>query len=228
MVDPINNSSTTGSAGGLGAALGSNKSLGKDAFLKLLVAQLRHQDPLKPQDSSDFIAELAQFSSVEQTMGINDRLDMMALQNQGLANSQTVGLVGKSATVRGSMVTTDGSGLGVPLNFTLNGESAETTVTIRDQSGRVVRTLEVGAREAGLVRLTWDGRDNAGVVQPAGSYVVTVEAKNEAEAPVPVSQETTGLIRSVSFDKGYPVLHLDNGISVPVSDLLRVEAPSVP
>jgi flagellar basal-body rod modification protein FlgD len=227
MVDAINTSKQT-SAGGLTAALGGDKALGTDAFLKLLVAQLKHQDPLKPQDSSDFIAELAQFSSVEQAMGINDRLDMMALQNQGLANSQVVGLVGKRATVRGSMVTTDGSGLGVPLNFTLDGETAKTTVTIRDQSGRVVRTLDVGARDAGLIRLTWDGRDNAGVVQPAGSYVVSVEATNEAEAPVAVSQETSGLIRSVSFDKGYPVLHLDSGISVPVSDLLKVEAPDVP
>jgi len=118
--------------------------------------------------------------------------------------------------------------MGVPMNFTLDGETAETTVTIRDQSGRVVRTMDLGERDAGLVRITWDGRDNAGVVQPAGSYVVTVEAKNAAEAPVPVSQETIGLIKSVSFDKGYSVLHLDNGISVLVSDLLKVEAPSVP
>src|SRR5688500_10003147 len=109
MVDPINNSSTTTNAG-LGASLGSNKALGKDAFLKLLVAQLRHQDPLKPQDSSDFTAELAQFSSVEQAMGTNERLDMMALPIQGRANSPVVGLVGKTATVRGSIITPDGAG----------------------------------------------------------------------------------------------------------------------
>lgn len=228
MVDPVNNSSTTPNAGSLTGATGSDKSLGKDAFLKLLVAQIKHQDPLKPQDSSDFIAELATFSSVEQAMGVNERLDMMALQNQGLANSQAVNLVGKTATVKGSIVSTDGSGLGVPVNFSLNGNTTSTVVTIRDQSGRVVRTLDLGERNAGLVRVTWDGRDDTGVVQPEGSYVVAVEAKNEADASVPVSQETSGVIRSISFDKGYPVLHLDSGISVPVSDLLKVESPVGP
>src|SRR5215211_472085 len=151
MVDPVNSSNTTPNAGSLTGAASGDKSLGKDAFLKLLVAQLKHQDPLKPQDSSDFIAELATFSSVEQAMGVNERLDMMALQNQGLANSQAVNLVGKTATVKGSILTTDGKGLGIPVNFTLNGNAASTVVTIRDQSGRVVRTMDLGERNAGLV-----------------------------------------------------------------------------
>lgn len=222
MVDAINGSTSQAS---FSASLdGAEKALGRSDFLKLLVAQLRHQDPLKPQDNSTFVAELAQFSSLEQSMGINDRLDLLMTQQQGLANSQVVGLVGKSATVRGSIVTTDGSGIGVPIRFTLQGASAETTVSIRDQNGRVVRTLEIGEKNAGLVTIQWDGRDDAGNIQPAGSYAVSVVAKNEADAPVLVSQETSGRVEGVSFDKGYPVLHLDNGVSVPVSDLLRVDS----
>jgi flagellar basal-body rod modification protein FlgD len=161
-------------------------------------------------------------------MGINDRLDLLMTQQRGLANSEVVGLVGKTATVRGSIITTDGGGFGVPVRFTLQGPAAETTVTIRDQNGRVVRTLDVGAKNAGLVTLQWDGRDNAGNVQPAGTYVVGIVAKNEADAPVLVSQEARGLVSAVSFDKGYPVLHLDTGISVPVSDLIRVDSPPNP
>ncbi|HEX2875751.1 MAG TPA: flagellar hook capping FlgD N-terminal domain-containing protein, partial [Polyangiaceae bacterium] len=116
MVAPVNNT-TTSAAEGLTNALGGNKAMGRDAFLKLLVAQLKNQDPLKPQDNSAFVAELAQFSSLEQSMGVNDKLNQMMLQNQGMANSNVVNMVGQIATVKGSLVTTDGSGVGVQLAF---------------------------------------------------------------------------------------------------------------
>ena len=224
MATPVTGPGTANPS--LTSALGGNPSLNRDAFLRLLVAQLKNQDPLKPQDNSAFVAELAQFSSLEQSMGINDRLDLLAAQNSGLANAQAVGLVGSVATVRGSMVTVDGTGTGTPVAFNQSSETASTVVTIRDQNGRVVRTLDLGAREKGLIRITWDGRDDAGNIQPAGTYVVSVAAENDVGGAVSVSQETSGKITQVSFDKGYPVLQLDNGLSVPVSDLLKVTVPS--
>jgi len=223
MVAPVNN--TTTSAPDLTSALSGNKAMGRDAFLKLLVAQLKNQDPLKPQDNSAFVAELAQFSSLEQSMGVNDKLNQMMLQNQGLANSNVVNMVGSIATVKGSMVTTDGSGIGVPVSFTQDRASADTIVQIVDQNGRSVRTLDLGQRPAGISRITWDGRSDDGVVQPAGTYAVSVKASDEDGGTVITSQETTGTLTGVSFDKGYPVLHLSNGVSAPVSDLLRVESP---
>lgn len=208
--------------------MGGEKPLDRTAFLKLLVEQLKHQDPLKPQDDSAFVAQLAQFSQLEQSMGINTRLDTLAAQNAGLANAQAVGLVGSDATVRGNLVTLDGTGVGVPVAFTLSGSAASTTVTIRDQSGHAVRTMDLGASNPGLRRVQWDGHDDAGNLAPAGTYQITVQATNDAGAPVSVSQETDGVVTQVSFDKGYPVLTLDNGVSVPVSDLLRVEAFPTP
>ena len=216
-------------AGALTDAFGGSEGLDRDAFLKLLVEQLRNQDPLNPQDNHEFIAQLATFSSLEQSMGINTRLDALMLQTAGLANSQVVGLVGQTATVKGSMVSIDGTGVGTPVGFTLDSDTASTVVSIRDQQGRVVRTMDLGARSAGLVQVNWDGRDDAGVVQPAGAYTVSVEAKTDLDAPVGVSQETSGVVEAVSFEQGFPLLHLDNGISVPVSDLLKVEpTPTTP
>ncbi len=213
--------------GALTGALGGDKGMGRDAFLKLLVAQLRNQDPLNPQDNHEFVAQLAQFSSLEQSMGMNDRLDALMLQTAGLANSQVVSLVGKTATVKGSIVSIDGTGVGAPVAFKQDAASASTVVTIRDQAGRAVRTLDLGGRAAGTTKITWDGRNDAGVVQPAGAYHVTVSAKTDADVPVSVSQETKGRVVAVSFDQGFPLLHLDNGVSVPVSDLLRVEPSPV-
>ena len=224
MVAPVNNT-TTSAAQGLSSALGGNKAMGRDAFLKLLVAQLKNQDPLKPQDNSAFVAELAQFSSLEQSMGVNDKLNQMMLQNQGMANSNVVNMVGQVATVKGSLVTTDGSGLGVPLAFKQDLASDDTVIQIQDANGRVVRTLDLGERPAGISRITWDGRSDDGIVQPAGTYAVAIQAKDEDGGTVVVSQETSGTITGVAFDKGYPVLHLSNGVNAPVSDLLRVESP---
>jgi len=224
MVAPVN-STTASTASQLSSALGKNPAMGRDAFLKLLVAQLKNQDPLKPQDNSAFVAELAQFSSLEQSMGVNDRLDQMMLQNQGMANANVVNMVGQTATVKGSLITTDGSGIGTPVAFSQDRVSDKTVVQIQDANGKIVRTLDLGTRPAGISRITWDGRSDDGLVQPAGTYAVNVKAADADGGTVVVSQETSGTITGVAFDKGYPVLRLSNGVSAPVSDLLRVESP---
>ena len=222
MVAPV--SSSTNSSDLLGSALGSQKAMGKDDFLKLLVAQLKNQDPLKPEDNTQFASQLAQFSSLEAAMGTNTRLDSLSSQNQGIANTQVVSLVGKTATVKGSLVTATGSGTPVPVSFTLASASATTNVTIQDASGHVVRTIPIGGHDPGLVKITWDGKDDHGTVVSAGTYAVSIQAKTGAGGAVSVAQETTGLVKSIAFDKGYPVLTLANGMQVPVSDLLKVES----
>jgi len=212
----------------LGAALGTNSTLGEQDFLKLLVAQLQNQDPLAPQDNTQFVSQLAQFSSLQAAMGTNTRLDTITSQNQGAANTAVIGLIGKQATVKGSLVTSQGSGLAVPVSFTLAATTASTDVSIQDSSGNVVRTIPIGAHGPGLVKMAWDGRDNAGNVMPAGTYAVSIQAKTQDGGSVSVAQETTGQVQSVAFDKGYPVLTLDNGMQVPVSDLIEVDSSPNP
>jgi flagellar basal-body rod modification protein FlgD len=219
MVDRV---SSGLSSGALTEAVGGNKAMGQEAFLKLLVAQLQNQDPLNPQENHEFVAQLAQFSTLEQSVGINERLDQLALQNQGMQNSQIVALVGKEATVKGDIVTLSGQGAIVPISFTLEDAAKEATVQIRDASGRNVRTIPVAARAAGTVTISWNGQSDSGNPQPAGPYQVTVTAKNAEDGPVALTQQSTGRIDSVSFDRGFPVIHLDSGVAAPVGDLLSV------
>lgn len=198
--------------------------LGKDAFLKLLVAQLSHQDPLKPIENTEMVAQLAQFSALEQAVAQNQRLDVLATQLTGVSNSEITNLVGKLVTVRGKQLAFDGvkpTGLAV----TLAEPAASSTATIRDATGKVVRTMELGPKPAGTVPVTWDGKDDAGQPLPAGSYTCDVTAKNAAGAAVNVSQDVTGVVTKVSFDKGYPELLLDSGATAPVSDLVSVAVP---
>jgi flagellar basal-body rod modification protein FlgD len=225
MVAPV---SGANSADPLSSALGGKPTLGEQDFLKLLVAQLKNQDPLAPQDNTQFVAQLAQFSSLQAAMGTNTRLDNITSQNQGQANTAVVSLVGKVATVRGNLVTYAGSGQAVPVGFTLAAATDSTNVSIQDAAGNVLRTIPIGAHGAGLVRVSWDGRDNQGNVLPAGTNAVSVQAKTADGGSVSVAQETTGLVKSVAFDKGYPVLTLDNGMQVPVSDLIEVASSPNP
>lgn len=231
MVAPVTNTGTGASAtaqsDSLSNALGTNTALGEQDFLKLLIAQLKNQDPLAPQDNTQFVSQLAQFSSLQAAMGTNTRLDTITSQNQGAANTEVVSLVGKNVSVKGSLVTASGSGTAVPVAFTLAGDSATTNVSIQDSTGNVIRTIPIGAHSSGLVRVNWDGRDNSGNVMPAGTYAVSVQAKTSDGGTVSVAQETTGLVQSVAFDKGYPVLTLANGMQVPVSDLIEVSSSPI-
>lgn len=208
----------------LSAATTGNSQLGQDAFMKLLVAQISHQDPLKPMDDTAFVSQLAQFSALEQAMGTNKRLDFLAAQQQGVANTDVANLVGKSITVKGSSVALDGTGFAQPVHFTLGDNADKISVSIKDASGKTVRTMQVGAHAAGLVNLSWDGRDDNGISQPAGNYTVQVDARNASGSPVDASTQTTGILTSVNYGNGYTQLVLDNGVSAPASDLLSVNA----
>jgi flagellar basal-body rod modification protein FlgD len=175
-------------------------------------------------DDTAFVAQLAQFSSLEQSMGINSRLDALSAQERGIANTQIAALVGKSVTVKGSITTLDGAGIGSPLSFTLSDSAASVDVTLTDSTGNPVRTVHLGPESAGLVKMVWDGRDNSGVAQPPGAYAVSVVAKDSNGATVDANLESTGVITNVGFEKGFPNLQLDNGVSAPASDLLRINS----
>ncbi|HEY5956139.1 MAG TPA: flagellar hook capping FlgD N-terminal domain-containing protein [Polyangiaceae bacterium] len=223
----VSTTTSTDKTSGFGLTTGADKALNRDDFLKLLVAQMKNQDPLKPQDNTQFVAELAQFSNLEQSMGMNDRLDTLALQSRGQSNAQVLSLVGQKATVKGSIITIDGSGVGAPVNFTLANKTTSTIVNIQDQSGDVIRSIDVGPHAAGLTQIMWDGRNAAGNVQPKGSYMISVAAKDKDGTNVSVDQNTSAIVTGVAYDTGYPVLQLANGAKAPVSDLLRVDSPPI-
>jgi flagellar basal-body rod modification protein FlgD len=219
--------SSTTSSSAFGLTTATDQALDKQDFLKLLIAQIQNQDPLEPQDNSEYVAQLAQFSNLEQTTAINDRLDLLLLQARGQSNTQVLDMIGQQATVNGSTITTDGSGGGNRIGFTLNQSAASTKITITNSSGDVVRTIDAGGQKAGYVSVNWDGKNSSGTLQPSASYKVSVAALDKDGKSVTVAQQTTGIIKAISYDKGYAVLHLDNGAEVSVSNLLKIETPPI-
>jgi flagellar basal-body rod modification protein FlgD len=199
-----------------------NSSVDKEAFLQLLTAQLKNQDPLSPVDGTEWVAQLAQFSVVEQQLVQSQQLELISLQLTGIASNAAVDLIGKEVTVRGDTISFDGTDA-TGFSVELEQPAAEVTVTIRDAQGNAVKTMEMGAQPAGPLSVAWDGTDDNGDPVAAGQYAVEVSARDEAGDPVPTSQDVTGTVVGVTFDKGYPEVILDTGVTAPISDLIRVD-----
>ena len=146
----------------------SGQTLGKDDFLRLLLTQLQHQDPLNPMDNTQFIAQTAQFTSLEQLQNINTALGKLTAASTASGVSQAAALLGKT-------VKTAGSGP-VSLPYSLAGASAPVHVEVLDQDGNVLRSMDIGSKPAGAYTAQWDGRDSAGHPMASGRYYYRVSA----------------------------------------------------
>jgi flagellar basal-body rod modification protein FlgD len=200
------------------SATGLQKALGKDDFLRLLLVQMQNQDPLSPVDNKEMLAQLAQFSSLEQLQGVSDRLDTLLLAQSSSSQLATTSLVGRSVTYLTDTVAWTGSG-SVSLQGSL-AAPAEVTVQIRDSTGKLVRTLALGTRSAGALELAWDGRDQSGNPVPAGTYSVSATA-GIGDGAVSLPLRGSGLVRGVTFEGGAPLL-LIGGSRVRMSDVVEV------
>ena len=183
--DVLSNSSvkTGTTTGGLAAATNSatgKQALGKDAFLQLLVTQLKNQNPLDPQDNSEFVAQLAQFSSLEGITTLNTTVSGIAGNYNSSQALQASSLVGRSVIAQTDKAVVDTS-------KSLNGSvvvpaSGAVSVTIKDTDGKVVRTIDMGTQKAGNASFIWDGKDASGAVAAAGTYTFTASATYDGKA----------------------------------------------
>ena len=210
-----------------GAQVTARNTLDKNSFLTLLTAQLQYQDPLDPMDNSAFVAQLAQFSSVEQLQSANARLDTLAIAQASNNQLQATGLVGKEVRFKTDAVTVTERGAKVKFELNLDGKADETSIIISDSNGRTVRTLKPGPLGEGTNALEWDGLDAAGNPVAKGDYSVTVDArlKDKAQTEIGASLTIRGTVASLLFDSSVPVLVV-NGRHVKLSDVLQVTATS--
>lgn len=213
--------STTGTTGA--AALPDSSAMDKQAFLKLLVAQIQHQDPLSPMQGTEFVTQLSQFAIVEQGIAQTSRLDNVSTQLGGIANNDAVSLVGKTVTVRGKSMAFDGI-TATSSAVTLSDSATKVSADILDSDGKVVRSINLGNRAAGAMPVVWDGKTSAGDTAPKGTYTLKVNATKADGSAVSTTQDVSGVVTKIGFDKGYPELVLDNGTTTPISDLVGVAA----
>lgn len=196
------------------------KVLGKDDFLNLLVTQLQHQDPLNPAESTEFTAQLAQFSSLEQLNNINDNLKNMELFQTSVANSQAVSYIGKEITARGNSVQLE-SGQPVECHFELADHAALAVISVYDAGGGFVKSFEAGPLDSGRQSAAWDGTDRNGSSVSPGLYrfeVQAIDANNQGVSTTPLmSAVVTGVSlidQRASLITGLQTVAIDDVIAV--------------
>ncbi|WP_413704135.1 flagellar hook assembly protein FlgD [Pseudomonas sp. Pseusp16] len=176
------NTTTDGLASAAGSATG-NKALGKDAFLQLLVTQLKNQNPLEPQDNGAFVAQLAQFSSLEGITTLNDTVSGLASNYNSSQALQASSLVGRSVIAPGDKAVVDTT-KSLSGTVVVPSSVASATLKITDVSGKTVRTIDLGSQKAGNASFIWDGKNDAGETVPAGTYTfgatTTIDGKSVA------------------------------------------------
>lgn len=206
-------------------AHGSSK-LGKDEFLKLMMAQLAQQDPTAPSDSNAFVAQLAQFTSLEQMQNVNSSLESLLIGQASQNNSGAVNLVGKDVLYKTDQLTLE-QGQRPVASAKLGAEASEVTATITDESGRIVRTIKMGGQKAGEVEIEWDGREESGNTAKPGTYKVSISAKDSKGNIVDVEQRAHGRVTGVSFEKGYPEAILGDQ-HLKMSDIVEINERNTP
>lgn len=182
------------------AAASSTKSttadiMGKEDFLTLLVTQLKNQDPLNPDDPTEFTAQLAQFSSLEQLFNLNESMDNLVTSNANADKFATLQTIGKEVVYQSSEFEYSGKGE-VQLGYQLDGEVSEAQITIQ-KDGATIAVLDGTELTSGNHFLTWDGLHTDGNPAEAGSYTFAISVKageGESVAASPlIKSEVTGV-----------------------------------
>jgi flagellar basal-body rod modification protein FlgD len=215
MISPASfNTSTYGaeSAGGRSA-------LGKDEFLRLLVTQLKNQDPLSPLQPHEFAAQLAQFTSVEQLTQVNAGIAQQSELTQlaALVGKTTFGaaLIGRQVVAEGNQVIVPATG-GARVKIDVGGTGGKATLRVLDKNGREVGKSDLGSLGPGRQTLSLP----PGI--PPGTYTYRVDVKDAKDHAVPVTTYTVGTVDGVFFKNGQIVLRLGS-IEIELDRLAEIE-----
>ena len=196
--------------------------LGQEDFLKMFLAQLSHQDPLNPMEGTEFSAQLAQFSSLEQLFNVNENLESMQSSQDQSAYLQALDLIGKEIVAAGDMLSLE-QGKTSMGGFALD-EPANCTAVITDPDGYPVRKISLGVLESGQQTFEWDGRDVAGIMQEPGVYGFEITAVNMSDQILPVETQITGQVSRINLEGGSPVLYVGE-IPLNISQILDIKVP---
>lgn len=185
-------------------------SLGKDAFLTLLITQLSYQDPLDPMDDKEFVSQLAQFSSLEQLTNMSTGIQSL-IEAQGRSDMiNAVNFVGKKIKAGTESISKSGTKISeVEMSIPVDVEYV--VAQIYDADGGLVRTLDLGAKNAGTHTFQWDGLNSLGQSSADGAYYVYIGAQDANKQSVEVSTEITGVATSLYSENGSYYLKLEDG-----------------
>jgi len=195
--------------------------LGQADFLKLMTEQLKHQDPLKPMDNKEFLGQMAQFSTVQ---GINNMQDAMKGLSETLLGDQVLRgatLVGHEVLIPSETIAL-GDGGGQVTGSVAASAPGMVNFEIKDETGKLVKTISVPAEAAGEVEFTWDGTDADGKRMPDGKYSISATQTNASGDKTILSTYVNAIVDSVSIGSDGLYLNLNGLGTAPIGHVLRV------
>jgi flagellar basal-body rod modification protein FlgD len=177
------------------------KQLDKDDFMRIMITEMRHQDPTKPMDAERMATQMAQITSVEQLKNVSNAIEKLSDKNSATDRLAMSGMIGKTVTVDKGRFSHQKGTLS-PINFELPEEAAKVKLTILNEKGDEVASRDLDPMKAGANVYNWDGVTSSSTQGNTGTYLVRVDAENSKGAKIkidPVSKET---VVGVSFEGG--------------------------
>jgi flagellar basal-body rod modification protein FlgD len=219
MAITTQNAISTATAAATSAKSTAKNTLGKDSFMKMMIAQLQNQDPLNPMDGTAFVAQLAQFSSLEQLQNLNDVMSSLPTYLGSFSNAQMANLIGSEATAAGNVIAASGSS--TKISYQLPSDIQSGTIKIYNSNGALVDTVKIGSQKTGLQSTTWNSSN-----QSTGNYTYEINAVDRSGAEVKVAKMVSGQITGVSFKDGKSYLTI-NGQQVAFSDVATINKTTI-
>lgn len=201
-----------------------NSNLDKDAFFKLMLAQMKNQDPTNPMKSHEMAAQLANFSSLEQMQNMNKTLEEMKNGQKPAENFQALNLIGKAVAGDSSKISRTVNDKDHEFRFNLPMEASEVSVKVRDAEGTVVRTYNLKGLKPGDNKLTWNGEDDKSMKMLPGEYQFMAEAKGMDGRKIAIKTDFDGVITGVSYSSEGPVLNVGKQ-SIRFRDVKQITDP---
>jgi flagellar basal-body rod modification protein FlgD len=181
------------------------KTLGKDDFLKIMITQMKNQDPTKPFNADEMAAQMAQYASVEQLQNVNQNLGKMQNDHQASDRMSMTSMIGKTITVdRERFPHTEG--VTESLGYSLTKNASEVKLSVINEAGETVYEKDIGAQKAGEQSYGWDGIKTNTLPAKTGGYTFKIAAKDERGAALPTNPKTQGKVIGVSFEGSEPML----------------------
>jgi flagellar basal-body rod modification protein FlgD len=203
-----------------------NDKLDKDAFFKLMLAQLKNQDPTSPLESHEMAAQLANFSALEQMTNINTTLNEIKGGQKPMEQFQALNLIGKAVVGDSSRVVRGKGDTDHDFTFNLPADVTDMKVEVKNSNGETVRTYDLKNLKKGQHSVTWNGRDAKDLTQPIGEYYFQVEAKSSAGTKLAVKTDFSGTITGVNYTPEGPVLMIGNQ-TIRIKDVKKIMDPNL-
>ena len=202
---------------------GSNQTLTQEDFFALLTEQLANQDPTKPVDNDQMVAQMTSFTMADGIEQLNAKFSDFATSMTSNQALQASSLIGQQVLLQGDIGHISAAGQGISGVIISEQSAQDLELTIQNEIGEVIRTINVGTQAAGNIEFNWDGTDANGNPMPPGNYVVRAQGKVAGESeilPTAINRHVDSV--SLAASSQGIILNLDGDVSVNLDDVIQI------